>query len=535
MLLETDVQPAAADHSFAGVCFDVAAVGEFEATLSSVWVAGQLGTVSVFTAAGGWVGEGQTQQRALARSGWGNRNDAIDPARWRRVACVRCAASWHACVEVPLTPPIRVLPGRRVGLYVHSDAPNDGGLIYQSCARSDTLAASEHLHILPGLGHTSPTPFGTVDGWWASGRQRMRGPSGALGYSARRRFWSLHEASELPRSMRAAVMALLLCHARSGTAVGVLPLELLHRLLEKFCSWSWFEPATAEPHAAGERGEEDDGDEDEEPEDSGEGEAGEAAEPGQAGYRHSRRDSRHAILRRLPDESEDAMVANARLAWLDQQAATAAARGGRRGPRAGRGGGRGGRGAGQEQSREERAARKAAKQERREIERRARTEWQRTPAGASHTERLAAAHMAVRGRAGIGTPQPGFEPEPEPEPELEPEPEPEPEMDAEPEPEPELEGNVRLVVIAEASAGGKSRGKSKKPGGGGGASLTLALVVARSATVAELLAQAKNKLRLKRKGGKLVVAGTGAELAEGRRVGGLPDGTELRFVPPPKR
>ena len=83
--LETDVQPAQADHSFAGVVFDVAALCDWEATLRSFSVAGQLGTVSVYAARNGWCSSGSVQ-RAVARSGWGNANDIIDPTRWELVA-----------------------------------------------------------------------------------------------------------------------------------------------------------------------------------------------------------------------------------------------------------------------------------------------------------------------------------------------------------------------------------------------------------------------------------------------------------------
>ena len=83
--LETDVQPAQADHSFAGVVFDVAALCDWEVTLRSFYVAGQLGTVSVYTSRNGWCNTGNVQ-RAVARSGWGNANDIIDPSQWELVA-----------------------------------------------------------------------------------------------------------------------------------------------------------------------------------------------------------------------------------------------------------------------------------------------------------------------------------------------------------------------------------------------------------------------------------------------------------------
>ncbi len=236
--LATDVQPAQADHSFAGVVFDVATLSDWEATLRSFHVAGQLGTVSVYAARDGWCDTGDLQ-RAVARSGWGNANDMIDSSRWDLVARARHSPSWNACVEIVLDRPVRILPGSVAGIYIHSNIENDGGLIYQSCARSDALGGDDHITILPGLGHTSSTPFGTEDGWWASSRARMRGLAGAVTYTVRRRFWSVAEAEEMPLSLRKAVRVLLLCHARGGNALSILPKVLVHAILE-YCSWSWF-------------------------------------------------------------------------------------------------------------------------------------------------------------------------------------------------------------------------------------------------------------------------------------------------------
>ena len=111
--LSTAVQPAQADHSYAGIMFDLQTGGDWEVMLHSVHVAGQLGTISVWAAP---ISDGN-MRRALARSGWGNANDVIDATRWRQVARVRHAEpSWHRCVEVALSQPVRVLPGCAVGI-----------------------------------------------------------------------------------------------------------------------------------------------------------------------------------------------------------------------------------------------------------------------------------------------------------------------------------------------------------------------------------------------------------------------------------
>ena len=523
------MQPAQADHSYAGVMFDVRPVGDWEVTLHAVHVAGQLGQVTVWIATGGWCGDGNTR-RALARSGWGNANDVIDAARWQQVACVGHAEpSWHHCVEVALSQPVRVLPGSTVGIYVHSDVPGDGGIIYQSCGRSDVLAASEHVRVLPGLGHTSPTPFGTRDGWWASKGQRMRGPSGAFSYTPRERFWSVCEAAEMPRSLRAAVREVLLCHARGGAALGSLPKELLLDSVLSYCRWSWFGELSCQcpvdtPKAAPEAGGE-----------------------GTQGFRGS-------VSGGSDDESEDgdededisdALVENERLAWREQHEAEAAAtRGGvgRQGSNARGRTNQASERAVREAAKQQRLDRKAEKQEKREAERLAKTAWQRTPVGASYVDRLAAAHMAAQERL-VGRAAATVAP-------LEPEPEPEPELDVVLDAEPAVlpnAGKVRLSILSDpktsgGGGGGKGKGGKKNKGKGGAGSKTgagdaLMLLVARSAGVESVLTSAKNKLRVKKKGGSLLVLATGVELTDAA-LRGLADSAELRFVPsppPPKK
>ena len=184
--------------------------------------------------------------------------------------------------------------------------------------------------------------------------------------------------------------------------------------------------------------------------------------------------------------------------------------------------------------------RKAAKQEKREAERLAKTAWQRTPVGASHVDRLAAAHMAAQerlvGRAATA-PQ---EPEPEPEPELEPG----EGLAALPAGESEeplpATGKVRLSILSGLKSGGGGKGGKKKKGQGGGVAKrgggdALLLVVERSADVESVLTSVKTKLRAPRKGGRLLVVATGVELTdEGEAtLRGLVDGAELRFVQPP--
>ena len=62
-------------------------------------------------------------------------------------------------------------------------------------------------------------------GWYRG----LRGLCGAVGYTAQRMRWTPHAHAQMPPCMRAGVRAMLLCHKRTGCALGILPLPLLHQ------------------------------------------------------------------------------------------------------------------------------------------------------------------------------------------------------------------------------------------------------------------------------------------------------------------
>ena len=61
---------------------------------------------------------------------------------------------------------VTLLPGETLGIYCHSALPDDLGIQYQSYrSENDVVAASQHLMMFPGLGHTSRVPFDDESGW----------------------------------------------------------------------------------------------------------------------------------------------------------------------------------------------------------------------------------------------------------------------------------------------------------------------------------------------------------------------------------
>ena len=87
-----------------------------------------------------------------------------------------------------------------------------------------------------------------------------------------------------------------------------------------------------------------------------------------------------------------------------------------------------------------------------------------------------------------------------------------------------LPDQLRVTVVSEvSSAGGGKTGKGGK--------VTLTVLAKRSEGVAALVTVCKNKLRIKKKGGQLLVALTREALSDSA-LSMLQEGTELRFVLP---
>lgn len=157
------------------------------------------------------------------------------------------------------------------------------------------------------------------------------------------------------------------------------------------------------------------------------------------------------------------------------------------------------------------------------MERRARVAWQRMPADAPHHVRMAAAHQAARQATRPAAAATAARVDREPEPVAD---------------ENEFGDagtaglplqDLRVTVVSEASSAGGGKGRRGQP-----STVTLTIIVKRSEGVAPLLTACKNKLRFKKKGGQLLIAATLEELSDSDLLS-LQEGTQLRFVPPPKK
>jgi hypothetical protein len=114
-------------HSFNGVMFDVQAKSPHEVVISSVHVGGMLGLMSVYACHSSWTGDPRSQRNR----GYGHQYDVRDAEHWELVARGRYKPTWNSTTEIIFDKSVRILPGQRRALYVHSALPDDLGLQYQ--------------------------------------------------------------------------------------------------------------------------------------------------------------------------------------------------------------------------------------------------------------------------------------------------------------------------------------------------------------------------------------------------------------------
>ena len=214
------------DHTFCGVMFDVAArnlVPVEYVVVQSVWVRGYLGPMTVWSTAGGFRGKEEA------------------PHKWARHYEKVHDASPRAFVELVLDEPIRIAPGRRVGVYVHSTRPDDRAVVYDDACDDRGDAEDLFVRVLPGVAHLSNEPFSPRGVWWGS----WRGPRafvGRLNLGVRYALWAPPKHKKFPPYFREAAMTLLLCNTKRRTLIGHLSPEIILYVLN-MCRYDWFEVA----------------------------------------------------------------------------------------------------------------------------------------------------------------------------------------------------------------------------------------------------------------------------------------------------
>ena len=243
--LATAVAPSRADHSFAGVIFDVHARSEQELVVTGVHVGGMLGRVRVFARTCSWKGDDVAAR--TVNTGWGTRYD-FDHRHWEQVAEEECAPSWDTAREVRLAHPVHVLPHHTRALFVHSSLPDDLGIQYQSYHSVEPFAQDPLMTLLPGLGFTGAVPFDTRTGWF----RLHRGLAGCVSYAAQPARWSCERHRLFPGALKRCVLWMLMAQRRPESPLALLPTHLVLRILQ-LTHWDWAVPAGVTPPLGGTR------------------------------------------------------------------------------------------------------------------------------------------------------------------------------------------------------------------------------------------------------------------------------------------
>ena len=234
------------DHTFCGIFFDLHASDRFPVSyleISSLWVRGQLGPLTVWTRPGGH---------------GGRHGDAVhDPAQWTKAYEKTHAPSFDELIELTLDTPIQIRAGDTLGVYVHSSAPGDASIVYDDQRRyytdaEDSVKDDGKLVILPGTAHLSCKPFGKRAPWGGDALRQGRLFVGRVNYGVRWMLWNPETHARFPLGFRAATEALLMGGKREDCLLYHLGDEVLFYIMNR-CSWDWFGTKMREDEEALER------------------------------------------------------------------------------------------------------------------------------------------------------------------------------------------------------------------------------------------------------------------------------------------
>jgi hypothetical protein len=116
--LATDIGSRDANHSYAGIIFDVHVKGPVEVEIESFGVGGMLGRVRIYAREKSWEAGPNPQEPQESRG-------------WKLVGDCVCRPAWDKHYNVPLKVPFKMLPHSVHGFYIHSSLPGDLGIQYQ--------------------------------------------------------------------------------------------------------------------------------------------------------------------------------------------------------------------------------------------------------------------------------------------------------------------------------------------------------------------------------------------------------------------
>mmetsp|Transcript_2803 Transcript_2803/g.5320 ORF Transcript_2803/g.5320 Transcript_2803/m.5320 type:complete len:477 (+) Transcript_2803:38-1468(+) len=217
------------DHTFCGIMFDLRCRDSVEGgapiefiQINAVSVRGYLGPLTVWTTVDTY------------------RHKEHEEELWELVYQRDHEPSRINYCQLDLSKPIRLTPGQRCGLYVHSKLPGDEAIVYDN-QRSEITYQDEALQVFPGLAHLSNKPFGRRGMWgypWRLNREFV----GRLCYGVSYKLWNPEVHHHFPAAFQRAVKVSLLCARRPESPLNRLQDDIILYILN-MCKYDWFSPA----------------------------------------------------------------------------------------------------------------------------------------------------------------------------------------------------------------------------------------------------------------------------------------------------
>jgi hypothetical protein len=214
-----------ADHTFCGVMFNVANTSEQPLEyleIQALAVRGHLGPMTVW-----W-----TKDSFF--------NKCEDRTQWQLCYKHTHPPSRRSYTRLEFQKTVRLLPGERCGLYVHSQLPGDQGLVYDNRRGAITMK-DDNIQIESGVAHMSNRPF-SPHGMYGFGWRRNRQFVGRVCYGVKYLLWQPTQAihDRFPLSFRKAVDILLLVDYQSGYRLTKLPEHVVWYIIN-FLPFNWIQ------------------------------------------------------------------------------------------------------------------------------------------------------------------------------------------------------------------------------------------------------------------------------------------------------
>ena len=220
-----------ADHTFCGIMFGLEAKRLLPfhfVEIQGISVRGDLGYISVYC-----------------------RTSSAEKMQWQRHFGPRMVPPSANLFELDLDVPIRLAPGMKSTVYVHSELHSDTAIVYDNQRHEDSTYEDLVIRILPGIAHTSNVPFSAINHWGGNAWRRDREFVGSIRYGVSLMLWTPHIHMLFPSTYRQSVFNLLCLHrnlgeqAVLGPNLGKLPKDVVFKIIN-FLPWDWsFNPSTS--------------------------------------------------------------------------------------------------------------------------------------------------------------------------------------------------------------------------------------------------------------------------------------------------